>query len=419
MIIVKSDHGVIFEKKPGVFFGGVGTAEKLHGDFKQGCLQNVNRAFGLGQQCPIATATRVVQAIDNSVLIVHSPIGCTGVMNMENGSMKIHSRLYGLPERNSWIMTTNMDEMDIINGGEAKLKETILEAVRRHDPELISIMTSCASGIIGDDIDSVIEQLQPELRAILLPIYCEGFRSRIPMTGSDSAFLGIQRTILKDAEPAAEKQDLVNVVVLPTTGPKDRGYLGELLGRMGLKANFVPYFGSVASLKNMVNAKVSTSVCVAYGSELLEFLKNKYDVPFTKYIMPIGSLETDEWLREIGRYTGKEKEAEQVIAEERATYLDRIKALRTRVEGRRVLICNNLMRGLANAAIARDLGLDIEAIQSIVYTEFMNNEYAGSRLSEVIKPDTKISFNGMQPHEFVNLARKVKIDLYLGMGGEN
>jgi nitrogenase molybdenum-iron protein alpha chain len=413
------DYGIIFEEKPETYYGGAGCFGDISKDFKAGCLQNAERTFTLGQQCPIATATRVVQAIQNSVLIVHSPIGCTGVMNFENGNMKIARRFLGEKEQNSWIMTTNMDENDIIMGAEEKLKKTILEAVRRHDPELISIMASCASGIIGDDVDHVIEELQPGLRAILLPIHCEGFRSRIPMTGSDSAFLGIQRHILNGVKPVKEKQDLVNVVVLPTTGPKDRAHISELIEGLGLEANLVPYFGTVAGLRRMVAAKVSTSVCAAYGKELLEFLHQEYDVPYTKFIMPIGSEETDEWLREIARHTGRERQAEEVIAREREKYLPGIQALRKKTEGKRVMICNNMMRSLSNAALSRDLGLEVVVMQMIVYNAFLDDGLSDGGFKGVINEDTQISFNGMQPYELANLLRRVNIDVYLGMGNDN
>jgi nitrogenase molybdenum-iron protein alpha chain len=413
------DHGTIFEKKPNTFFGGAGCLQDVSGDYQKGCLQSVSRSFGLGQQCPIATATRVVQSIRNAVLIVHAPIGCTGVMNFENINMKFFSRYLGLPDSESWIYTTNMDEQDIIRGSEQKLEETIREAARRHDPDLISIMTSCPSGIIGDDVDGVIDRLQPELRAVLLPIYCEGFRSRIPLTGGDSAFSGIQRYIIQGTPAAAEKEDFVNVVVLPTTGPMDREYIQELLARMGLGVNLVPYFGTLDSLRRMVNAKVSTAVCAVYGDELLAWLKREYGVPYTKFIMPIGSRETDEWLREIGKYTGRETEAELVIAQEREKYWARIQAIRPRVEGRRVMICNNMMRSLSNAALSRDLGFEIVVMQMILYNGFLNDGLSDASLKGVLNPDTQISFNGTQPYELANLLRRVKIDVYLGMGNDN
>jgi nitrogenase molybdenum-iron protein alpha chain len=282
-------------------------------------------------------------------------------------------------------------------------------------------MTSCASGIIGDDVEAVLNRIQPEFRAILMPIHCEGIKSRIPMTGSDASFYAIQKYIIDGVGGPAKREateDFLNLVVLPTTGPMDREHLNDLLTRMGVKANFVPYFGTVESLRNMVNARASTSVCYAYGLDLLDWLRREYGIPYTKAMMPIGSHETDEWLREIGKLMGKETEAEQVIKEEREKYWDKIQEVRKRTEGHSAMICNNLMRSLANAALARDLGLDVELVQTIVYNEFMKSEYGSEKLKNTIKDSTQISFNGVQGHEFANLARKVKIDLYLGMQGD-
>jgi nitrogenase molybdenum-iron protein alpha chain len=416
-----AEHISIYEKKPNTFFGGYGCRGDIDRDFSKGCLQSVNRAFGLGQQCPIATANNVVQSIKNSVLIVHAPIGCTGVMNFGNNNLRVFKRVLGEPVTDSWCMTTNMDEKDIILGGEERLENTVREAVKRHDPDLISVMTSCASGIIGDDVEAVLSRLQPEFRAILMPIHCEGIKSRIPMSGSDAGFYAIQRYIIEGAGAPAKREtgeDFLNLVVLPTTGPLDRKHLAELLARMGVKANFVPYFSTVESLRNMVNARASTSVCAAYGLDLLDWLYREYGIPYTKAMMPIGSMETDEWLREIGRLMGKQAEAECVIAEEREKYWDEIQEVRKRTEGRSAMICNNMMRGLANAALARDLGLDVELVQTMLYDEFVKSEYGGEKLRDTIRSDTRISFNGVQGHEFASLARRVKIDLYLGMQGD-
>ncbi len=49
-----------------------------------------------------------------------------------------------------------MLEKDTVYGGIEKLKTTIDEAYRRFNPKVIFVTTSCASEIIGDDVESAI-----------------------------------------------------------------------------------------------------------------------------------------------------------------------------------------------------------------------------------------------------------------------
>lgn len=52
-------------------------------------------------------------------------------------------------------LSSNLQEKDTVYGGGVKLKKAIKEAYKRVNPKAIFIMTSCVSGIIGDDIESI------------------------------------------------------------------------------------------------------------------------------------------------------------------------------------------------------------------------------------------------------------------------
>jgi nitrogenase molybdenum-iron protein alpha chain len=95
--------------------------------------------------------------------------------------------------KNVRLIVTNLDERDIVHGGEQKLKDSILLAYERYTPKLIFIFTSCASGIIGDDVDSIAAEVQKQISSIIVPIHCEGFKSKIAASGFDSAFISISQ----------------------------------------------------------------------------------------------------------------------------------------------------------------------------------------------------------------------------------
>ncbi|MDR1157220.1 MAG: hypothetical protein LBK75_02790 [Oscillospiraceae bacterium] len=406
-------RGLNREGRRNTYYGDAGVFCEMDSKFRAGCMQNVNRTFMQAQQCPLVTAVRVMQSISNSVIIAHSPLGCSGGMAMENSNVKLYRTMTGAPYENSRVLSTNLDERDVIMGGENKLRRAVEEAVRRYDPEVISIMMSCASGIIGDDVEAVIEEMQPDLKAVLVPVFCEGFRSKIPITGSDVAFHGIQKYLFRDIHPARQ-DNLVNVFILPTCGALDRAYLTEMLAALGLEANFLPFAGSLADFRRMTSARVSTSVCSAFADDLLAYLWQTYDIPYTRFVLPIGSEETDEWLRGIAREVGRETEAEAYLARERARYMPKVREIRQRIQGKRVVITTNLMRSLSNMALARDFGFEVAAVQTALYDDFLSDELA--KLSDTLGAGALLTLNGAQAYEQANLIQKLDADLFLGMG---
>lgn len=74
--------------------------------------------------------------------------------------------------------------------------EAIHYAEERYSPKLIFVFTLCALRIIGDDVDAILKNVQPEINALLIPIHFEGFKSKICASGFDAVFLAIFKYIL-------------------------------------------------------------------------------------------------------------------------------------------------------------------------------------------------------------------------------
>lgn len=56
---------------------------------------------------------------------------------------------------------------------------------------------ACATAIIGEDIDSISEEMEAELGIPVVPLHCEGFRSKHWSTGFDVSQHGVVRQIVK------------------------------------------------------------------------------------------------------------------------------------------------------------------------------------------------------------------------------
>ena len=101
------------------------------------------------------------------------------------------------------------------------------------------IYASCASGIIGDDIDAIAYDLQEEYPdTVLVPIHCEGFKSKICASGFDAAFLAINKYILKK-ESVPKEKGLVNLFAPTTVSYADQKEMERMLHNIGVEVNYI------------------------------------------------------------------------------------------------------------------------------------------------------------------------------------
>ncbi|MDR1166635.1 MAG: nitrogenase [Deltaproteobacteria bacterium] len=305
-----------------------GKASELVELAKKKELKNCERDFQQNSGCLLNFYLTVrVATIRDSVMIVHAPVGCSAPSALYR---EVFRRLYqglGLQENFDfhWL-TTNIGEKDVIYGAGDKLRFAIREAERRHSPEAIFILTSCASGIIGEDIEGVVSETQGEIGATIVPIHCEGIRSRIIQTGYDAFWHGLLKYLVKP--PQKKQKDLINVASMLSYTWQDRQEIIRLLGKMGLRANFIPEFASVQNFREMSEAALTAPVCPTYTDYLSRGLEQEYGIPFFLHPAPVGIANTDEWLRVIGEHTGKQKEAEKLVKEERAYWVPKMEEIR-------------------------------------------------------------------------------------------
>ncbi|MFR3482859.1 MAG: nitrogenase component 1 [Clostridia bacterium] len=83
--------------------------------------------------------------------IIHGPRGCG--FHYRHSARRRHQPLYR-------VLTTNLEERDIIGGGEEKLRRTVEEAWRQYHPKLIMVIPSPISDILNDDILTIVQEMR-------------------------------------------------------------------------------------------------------------------------------------------------------------------------------------------------------------------------------------------------------------------
>lgn len=121
--------------------------------------------------CKLSGGVCAATEIADAVPIIHGPIGC--------------AYNHRIPVQKSWLdtvalPTTALTDKETVFGGGDRLRDTILEVDRNYHPNLIIVLLSCVSGIIGDDVKGEIFHLKntDQVKADMVVADTSGFKHR-------------------------------------------------------------------------------------------------------------------------------------------------------------------------------------------------------------------------------------------------
>lgn len=395
-----------------------GKASELIDKARSGCLKNHERGFAQSSGCTLNFYLSVrVGTIRDAVTIFHAPVGCSSSALGYRELFRAIPVEMGRPaEYDLHWMTTNLREKDVVYGAGNKLKKAIYEAQKRYNPKAIFILTSCTTGIIGEDIEGAVADVQPHINARIVPVHCEGVRSRLVQTGYDAFWHAILKYLVK--KPQEKQDDLVNVASMLSYTWQDRLEIQRLLGKIGLRANLIPEFASVDQFQQLSEAAVTAPLCATYTDYLSRGLEQEYGVPYFMYPSPMGIRNTDEWLRQIGKYTDRADLVEDLINEEHAIWQPKMQAIQREFgriateKGSKISVLGSLGQGrlLAQMPFFDELGLSSPAAMSQDYDNLILEE-----LETVISQvgDFDLLVNTFQAAEQSHITNRLDPDLTL------
>jgi nitrogenase molybdenum-iron protein alpha chain len=415
--------------KPCNAFGGK-MCDLVSGQ-KAGCLSSHGRTFAQATGCQLTLAMGMAASIPNTVVIYHGAVGCGASSLMFAGLSKQNQLDRGNDDAvgRTWF-STNLSEMDVVNGGEEKLTAAILEAERRFRPHAIFIGNTCVPALIGDDIDNVVASLQDQVSAKLIPLHCEGFRTRFVATAYDVVYHGILRHLMgddNDRKPLFKDESeriayelrckrTVNLLNVGSMGHVDEIELVRLLKAIGLEANVYPCFTSPEKFVHVKDAALSVSICATHDDYFVEHVKELYGVPYVLNTIPIGTDNVRLWMLDIADFFGIREQALRVIEAEEAELAKALLPLRKKFEGIRAFVSTGEIRAGAQACmLENDLGMQVVGIRAHHYDQF------GEIVFDHFKNRDEVLINvaANQPYEQVNLLRRLKPDIFLGHQGSN
>ncbi|MBP2657398.1 MAG: oxidoreductase/nitrogenase component 1 [Firmicutes bacterium] len=380
------------------------------------CVPDGERTFTQNNICLLLPALGMMNSIPNSVVLMHGAVGCGSSSHGGNVGVRAgNNHRWGVIKDGTWLSTA-LNESDVICGGEEKLEAAIREIDEHYKPMIIFVVAGCVPGIIGDDVDGVAQRIQSEVSANILPVHCEGFKTKIWATAYDAVYHAIGRVMLQDTSEnlALEKpkKATVNLMNVSSMGRVDEVELERLLHALGLEVNIFPVFSKPEKMYAMTHANLSISTCPTHDDYLLKHLQEKYGIPFVLKHMPIGIGNTSEWLRNVAAFFHLEDQVEKIIAEEEAELETALQEFKAFFKGKKVFVSAGEFRALATAILLAELGFEVVAVRSFHHDEFADSEY--EKLSKITATDFPLNIANCQPFEEANLIRRVKPDLFLG-----
>lgn len=292
--------------------------------------------------CAFSGAMGIAVMVADSVCLAHGPKSCAHITYQSItsiGRKTLLERGTVLPMQVAPpIVSSEMNEGIMVFGGIETLKRKVA-ALLAQKPKVIFILTTCPSGIIGEDVDIIRKMETPDTRIVL--IKTEGNITGDYLQGIIEAYVSIGRSLI---DPNVKTEpDTVNFIaekMVAYVTPENYQTIKTLLKALGIKINcrFL-YETTPEAIENFMKAGLNLLAYNDYmGRTIRDFLTSEYDAVFLDKPFPVGMEETKDWLNQVAAYFDKESLTASVIHEYEAHYDQEIKKLKPYLKGKRLMV---------------------------------------------------------------------------------
>lgn len=274
------------------------------------------------------------------VNITHGPIGCGfySWLTRRNQTNPEDS-----PDGHNFMtycFSTDMQEQEIIFGGEKKLRQAIQEAYDIFKPKAIAVFATCPVGLIGDDIHSVTREMKEKLGINVFAFSCEGYKGVSQSAGHHIANNGIFTHVVGLDDSIKGGNYRMNLLGEYNIGG-DAFLIEELFKKCGM--TLVSTFSGNSSIDQLANAHtadLNLIMCHRSINYVAEMMEKKYGIPWLK-INFLGAKAVAKSFRKIAQYYGEQElidRVEEVIAEEMPAVIEAQQEIRPRTEGKYAML---------------------------------------------------------------------------------
>jgi nitrogenase molybdenum-iron protein alpha chain len=349
---------------------------------------NVRTVPGLISQrgCCYAGCKGVVLGPTRDIInITHGPVGCGFYSWLTRRNQTDPDSTADGHNFMTYCFTTDMQDEEIIFGGEKKLKIAIQEAYDNFHPKAIAIFSTCPVGLIGDDVHAVSREMKEKLGINVFGFSCEGYKGVSQSAGHHIANNGIFTHVVGTDDTIKEGDYKINLLGEYNIGG-DAFEIERLFEACGITL-VSTYSGnsSIDAFANSHTADLNLIMCHRSINYVAEMMEKKYGLPWIK-VNFIGAAATAKSLRKIAAYFEDQNfmdRVEEVIAEEFPEVEKACADIRPRTQGKRAMLFVGGSRAHHYQELFAELGMKT---LSAGYEFAHRDDYEGRR----VLPDIKI-----------------------------
>ncbi|MDO4183607.1 MAG: nitrogenase component 1, partial [Coriobacteriia bacterium] len=312
--------------------------------------------------CAFNGAATVAVHLTDALVIAHSPKACAfytwqtisspGRKNLYNRGVLTPSAI--VPH----FECSNMGQAEAVFGGMELLENHVRRALGQGYSAIV-VISSCVSGIIGDDVNRIAALGTPECPVI--PIAADGDIAGDYMQGIRMCTETLARALVDPAAPPAPRSiNIVGENSMASNVALNLQVLHQMLDPLDIRLN-CRFLGdaTVAEVRRLLAAPLNVMAAdSADCRQLRAFLESEFNARFMDGALPVGFDATAAWLCQLGREFACEDAVERVVCAQQAAYDAWVARLRPVLAGKRVFLttinCN--IDWLLNAG--RDVGME-------------------------------------------------------------
>ena len=338
--------------------------------------------------CTYAGCKGVIMGPTSDIVnLVHGPIGCSFYAWL---TRRNQTSATGEKNENfiTYCMSTDMQDSDIIFGGEKKLAAAIQEAYDLFHPKAIAVFATCPVGLIGDDIHNVARQMKEKLGDCnVFAFSCEGYKGVSQSAGHHIANNQVFTHLVGKSE--TEKTDKFKINLLGEYNIGGDGFeIDRILKKCGI-SNIATFSGNSTydQFASANQADLSCVMCHRSINYVADMLETKYGIPWIK-VNFIGAGATAKSLRKIAQYFGDQEltdRVEAVIAEEMPEVEMARLDVYPRTENKTVMIFVGGSRAHHYQELFNEMGMKT---LSAGYEFGHRDDYEGRRVLPTLKVDS-------------------------------
>ena len=399
----------IRENRLGSITGFVGDLQTLVSKSEDGTLRNRERCFSQSSSCLSGCALNALAAIRNVAVVYHAPAGCTAMAS--NDAVKFGQIAARVNKTtNSVFVCTDLNEKDTVFGATKDLEKIIRHTYEAYKPDAIFVSTSCVSGVTGEDVDGVASDLDKELPIPVIPVHCEGFKSRIWASGFDISDHAVLQGIV---QPPKQKRRTINIKnFYESARPQITKIFNEVFDA---EPQFLYCNSTIEELSHLSEALATVCICGTLGTYLGNALEEKYGVPYVRTINHSGVTGFETWLRGIGDAIGKRAEVEAYIEKQRAIFIPQIEEVTAQLKGLRAVIGMGPGFTYEIARVLQEFGMTVDYALAWHYDYKYDNGKVPPALEHLLEhspKDMKVAVADQQNYEVLNILNHYKPDVY-------